>query len=189
MKSQRFSRAILGVAIATVVILSIPLVAMQFTSEVNWSLSDFVIMGAILFGTGTALVALLRQSTHLAYKIGVAVGLGTTFFMIWANLAVGLIGSGPHAGNLMFMGVFAVCAVGIIRSHFKAMGMSRAMYASALSVIVVGVIALLAGMDKYHASSVGEILAVTGFFTVLYAVAGYAFQFAAHDQTPATSSN
>ena len=33
------------------VILSIPLVAMQFTKEVNWTLSDFLMMGILLFAT------------------------------------------------------------------------------------------------------------------------------------------
>jgi uncharacterized membrane protein len=36
-------------------ILAIPLVAMQFTNEVNWKLSDFVVMGALLSITGIAI--------------------------------------------------------------------------------------------------------------------------------------
>ena len=37
--------------IATIVLI-IPLIAMQFTTEVNWDISDFIIAGLLLYGTG-----------------------------------------------------------------------------------------------------------------------------------------
>src|SRR5688572_15513319 len=36
------------IVLATAFILLIPLIAMQFTDEVNWNLTDFVIIGALL---------------------------------------------------------------------------------------------------------------------------------------------
>ena len=33
-------------------LLLLPLVAMQFTNEVNWTFSDFLVAGILLFGTG-----------------------------------------------------------------------------------------------------------------------------------------
>jgi hypothetical protein len=55
-KQQNFFLTIPGVAVVTGLILLIPLVAMQFTNEVNWSVTDFILMGSLLFGTGTLLV-------------------------------------------------------------------------------------------------------------------------------------
>jgi hypothetical protein len=45
-----------------VALLSVPLVAMQFTKEVNWSFSDFAIGGFILFGTAFIIKLILRSS-------------------------------------------------------------------------------------------------------------------------------
>ncbi len=77
------------IALATGGILSIPLVAMQFTSEVNWSLSDFIIMGALLFGTGFLFVHVARV---IPQKYRVLTGLAFLIVMlwIWVELAVGL---------------------------------------------------------------------------------------------------
>ena len=49
------------VAIITALLLMIPLVAMQFTDEVNWNIGDFVIMGAMLSGIGSLFVLVSRK--------------------------------------------------------------------------------------------------------------------------------
>jgi hypothetical protein len=41
-----------------IIFLSIPLIAMQFTDEVDWSSSDFAIMAVLLLGTGLLCVNL-----------------------------------------------------------------------------------------------------------------------------------
>jgi hypothetical protein len=45
------------------VLISVPLLAMQVTDEVDWTLSDFAIIGALLFG-GCALYELAARSTR-----------------------------------------------------------------------------------------------------------------------------
>jgi len=46
---QNITRRLIVWAVVVALILLIPLVAMQFTSEVNWTLSDFVFAGVLLF--------------------------------------------------------------------------------------------------------------------------------------------
>ena len=41
--------ALTRVAMATIALLLIPLVAMQFTREVDWTAGDFLVMGVLLF--------------------------------------------------------------------------------------------------------------------------------------------
>ncbi|KTG28957.1 hypothetical protein AWR38_12695 [Idiomarina sp. WRN-38] len=49
------------VLLITCGLLFIPLVAMQFSNEVHWALSDFVIMGALLLVVGSSLILLARK--------------------------------------------------------------------------------------------------------------------------------
>lgn len=182
-KQSKFKKSILWVAVATVIILLVPLVAMQFTNEVDWSVSDFIIMGALIFGTGCAYVLISRFSTNLIYKTAIGLAIVATFLMIWANLGVGLIGSGPHLGNLMYIGVVAVVIIGIILSGFSPVGMERAMYATAIALMLLAGIALLANMHQYPGSSVAEIIGVNGFFAILYIISGLLFRNASQMQS------
>jgi len=79
---------ILRVALVTGSILLIPLIAMQFTAEVNWTLSDFVIMGGLIFITG--LLIDLAWRTLGKYRALAVVGIVGLFLWLWVELAVGL---------------------------------------------------------------------------------------------------
>ena len=60
------------VAVVTTVILLLPLVAMQFTDEVNWGVFDFVFAGAVLGGTGVLLELAARKPRPIAYRVAAA---------------------------------------------------------------------------------------------------------------------
>jgi len=184
MKNQaKFLRSILIVALVTLLLLMVPLVAMQFTAEVNWTAADFIVTGALLFGVGTSYVLATRYVTNILYKIAIGFALGSTLLMIWANLAVGLIGAGPNPGNLMYLGVVAVGIIGTIFSRFTSGGMERAMYSMALALVMLAAIALITNMHQYPGSSATEIIDVNGFFAILFAVSGLLFRFIATEQS------
>jgi len=86
------------VVLVTAIILAIPLVAMQFTEEVDWKLGDFLVIGTLLLGVGTIFVL---GAEKLNSKLSRAV-LGAVLFviliLIWAELAVGIFGT-PFAGS------------------------------------------------------------------------------------------
>ena len=80
------------------ILLLIPLIAMQFTNEVNWGIFDFVIMGILLSATGFLCEFVLRNvktTLNRAIVCGLVLFL---FFLIWAELAVGVFGT-PFAGS------------------------------------------------------------------------------------------
>ncbi|ARN79344.1 hypothetical protein BST97_03050 [Nonlabens spongiae] len=81
---------ILAVAVA---LLLIPLVAMNFSNEVNWSAFDFIVGGALLIGTGLVLEFILRKIKTLKYRIIIGLILFFVLFLIWAELAVGVFGT------------------------------------------------------------------------------------------------
>lgn len=94
MKNKR-----LLIILATVLILLlIPLVAMQFTNEVDWKIFDFTIMGTLLLGTGLLIELVLRKVKDGINRILISVIVLLVFFLIWAELAVGIFGT-PFAGS------------------------------------------------------------------------------------------
>lgn len=79
-------------------ILCIPLIAMQFTNEVNWTTEDFVAAGILLLSTGLAIELVIRNmKTGTSRTIALLVIL-IALFLIWAEMAVGIFGS-PIAGS------------------------------------------------------------------------------------------
>ena len=94
MKNKRIL-VILGTVVA---ILLVPMIAMQFTDQVNWTLTDFVIGGGLLLGAGLMLEGILRKFEHSKYKALIVAALVIAFLLIWAELAVGIFGT-PFAGS------------------------------------------------------------------------------------------
>ena len=77
------------IVIATVAILSIPLIAMQFTTEVDWDATDFIVMGSLLFGMASLFVLATRRVTR-RHRIIIGGIFAAAFLLIWAELAVGV---------------------------------------------------------------------------------------------------
>jgi Kef-type K+ transport system membrane component KefB len=89
----------LNIILSTVVILLlIPFIAMQFTTEVDWGISDFIIMGILLFGTGLLCELVMRKENNVKKRILICGAILFAFFLIWAELAVGIFGT-PFAGS------------------------------------------------------------------------------------------
>jgi hypothetical protein len=82
------NRIFLGLIFGVLALLLIPLIAMQFTTKINWSIADFVIMGVFLYGVGSALIFLERS--HLKRKYPLAIAIIALAVYIWAELAVGV---------------------------------------------------------------------------------------------------
>lgn len=190
MKTQTsFSQSVLRVGLVTTLLLMIPLIAMQFSVEVNWNIFDFVVMGALIFSIGMSCVLAMRHATDLVYKVAIAFSLGSLFFLIWANLAVGLIGGGPNPGNLMYIGVVAIGIIGTALSRFTPGGMERTMYAMAFALVIVAIIALLTNMSQYPGSSAVEIIGVNTFFIALFAISGLLFRYVVMEQLQRTEKS
>lgn len=75
---------------AASILLLIPLLAMQFTQEVNWTTGDFMVAGILLYGTAIACDLTLR---NIKNKNTAIVLCGVILFLlvvVWAELAVGI---------------------------------------------------------------------------------------------------
>lgn len=154
-------------AIAAAAILTLPLVAMQFTEQVDWSPADFVFMGALIFGTGLLFELASRRSGSTAYRVGAGMGLLAALLLVWVNGAVGIIGSENNPANLMYLGVLAVAAIGAVWARFRAAELARALWMAALAQALVTGIAVALGLGAPEDGPV-ELLAINGFFLLLW---------------------
>lgn len=80
------------------VLLLIPYIAMQFDTGVDWDIRDFTIMGILLFGTGLLCEFVIRNVNSVKNRIIICGAVLFAFFLIWAELAVGIFGT-PFAGS------------------------------------------------------------------------------------------
>jgi hypothetical protein len=95
---QRNSYRLIKILAIATAILMLPLIAMNFTEEVNWGLFDFLVAGILLFGTGLTLEFIMRKIKSFKYRLLLGTSLFLLLILLWAELAVGIFGS-PIAGN------------------------------------------------------------------------------------------
>ena len=86
-------KRLIGITLIAVLLLLIPLIAMQFTKEVNWSLFDFVVAGVLLFGTGLACELVLRKVKTIRHRVILCAIFIAVLFIIWIELAIGIFGT------------------------------------------------------------------------------------------------
>lgn len=172
----------MGVAFVTACLLTVPLVAMQFTGEVDWDLADFVVAGALLFSAGLTYTLVAGRMGNAAYRAGVGVAVAAALLLVWANLAVGLIGAEDNPANLMYLGVLAVAVVGAVSARLRPQGMARAMFATAFALALVALTALIA--FGYLWREPLEVLGVNGSFAALFLASAWLFRRAARAQPP-----
>ena len=94
MKNKR----LILIIFTTIILLFIPLIAMQFTNEVNWKVSDLVVAGALLIGTGLMCELVIRKVKVTKYRIAICFAFLTVLILIWTELAVGIFGT-PFGGQ------------------------------------------------------------------------------------------
>lgn len=81
--------AFVWVALATAALLCVPSIAMLLSDQVDWGVADFILMGALLCGTGSGFILLARRVQPRRRAV-VAVMLAALFLYLWAELAVGI---------------------------------------------------------------------------------------------------
>jgi hypothetical protein len=157
-------------------LLLLPLVAMQFTAEVNWSAGDFL-FAAMLFGlVGLTLELVVRASRSWFYRGGVAAAVAASFLLTWSNLAVGFIGNEDNPANTLFFAIPAIAILGSALAGFRAAGMAWAMGAAALAQIAVplAIMGLSLG-DPVHIRPI-EFPIATGIFAAMWLTSAALFR-------------
>jgi hypothetical protein len=161
------------------VILLLPLVAMQFTSEVDWGFGDFVVMGALLGGSGLVLELATQKSASLCYRFGATFAVAAAFLLVWVNLAVGFHGAEGKPPNIKLLGVKANPHIGAIVARARPAGLANAMLIAAGAQVLAGATGLAAGWASPGSEGIYEVMLGTGLFTPLWLLSAWLFRKAA----------
>ena len=92
------NKRFIGIVLIIVFLLLTPLIAMQFTNDVNWNLGDFVVAGVLLLGTSLICEVVMRKVKETNHRIILCAAILVALLLIWIELAVGLFGT-PFAGS------------------------------------------------------------------------------------------
>jgi hypothetical protein len=112
-KVMKMNRSAVRVALVTAFILSVPLVAMQFSDEVDWGVADFVFAGVLLAGTGLLLEQAAKKPRNIAYRAA-AGAIGVAAIVLGeADDAPGLV----LFGCLLIVGTVAMAVRTAVRSE------------------------------------------------------------------------
>ena len=94
MKNKR----LIFMVLIVLILLSVPLIAIPFTNEVNWDTFDFIVAAVLLLGAGLVAEIIMRKTVNYRHKVILLVATLIILVLIWAELAVGIFGT-PFAGS------------------------------------------------------------------------------------------
>ena len=91
MESKRFDLSVKRPLLFTASLLLIPLVAMQLTDEVNWTVGDFFIAGILIFATAVSYDNFSKRSNNKIHRFLIGTFLLIAFTGVWIELSVGIL--------------------------------------------------------------------------------------------------
>ncbi len=171
------NKRVVVILIITALLLLIPLTAMQFSDEVNWSVSDFIIMGTALLLVGFGYNWISQKSKKMQFKLATAFAILGAFLLFWVNAAVGIIGNENQTANLLYFSVFLILIIGIGISKFKAKKLAFTMFFASGVQLLIPVIALIIWPPPTISWSPGVlgVFIFSSIFTIIFACSGFLF--------------
>jgi len=166
---------IIIIAFVTVCLLMVPLVAMQFTAEVDWSVFDFILMGTLIFGTGVVYEWISSRGNNKSYRIAVSIAVFTVFLLTWVNMAVGIIGSDKKDANLMYFSLIPIGLAGALIVKFQANGMAVVAFVLAGIQMLIPITAFLINKPDFDPGA-AAVFAINAVFSMLFIGSGLIFK-------------
>lgn len=177
---QNITKRISMWAMVVILLLMVPLVAMQFNNEMAWTVFDFVFAGVILFGSGLTYELIARKGGNTAYRVAVGIAVVAALLLVWVNGAVGIIGNENNPANLLYFGVIFIGIIGVAAAGLQPHGMMRASLAMAIAQFLVPVIAVMVWRPSFEETpGIVGVFILNAFFVTLFTVSALLFRHAA----------
>jgi len=107
------------------------------------------------------------------YVLGGIAAVGTAILLVLGAGALGIIGDGGRA-DMMYLAPIAIVVLGALVARFRARGMAFAVGTAALATLLVGLIAIAAGLHD-DVDGARDIVMISALYAVLFAVSGWLF--------------
>jgi hypothetical protein len=169
---NQMAKTILRVALGSLGLLMVPLVASRVVKDWNWNVGAFVLLYLLFFVTGMLYAAIARKMGFWAYKAGVGVALVGGFALGWSTM-VQTADSG-HPERLWYLSVLVVGFIGACLARWKAPGLAVTLFAMATVLALISVVLPPgAPSDMALRMTIGH-----GVFVVLFTASGLLFRHA-----------
>jgi hypothetical protein len=168
----QMSKTMLRVALVSLGLLMVPLVASRVVEGWNWPAGAFVRVYVLFFGTGMAYALIARKMGAWTYKAGVGVALVAGFALGWSNMVQ--VADSGHPENLVYYSVLVVGGVGAWLARLQARGLALTLFAMAATLALIAVM-LPSGAppDLARRMAIGH-----GVYVALFTASGLLFRHA-----------
>lgn len=117
-------------AIIAALLLLFPLWGNHYVAGWNWAPGGFVVVGLLLFGIGVGYELLTRNCDAFAFKCAMAMAVATMFLLTWGSFVQM---ADVNRAAALYFAVPLVGIIGAALARLRPNGMSRAMFATALT--------------------------------------------------------
>ena len=161
--------------VGALVLLLVPFVAMQLTSEVNWGLGDFIFAALMLSALCGVVQLAVRRSSKATFRWAMALAALGGFAVIWVNLAVGIVASEDNDYNSVFFLIILATIAASMVVRVKAEAMAKILPVTAGALLVALGVGQVLGSDELHDTRIAEWVGVT-VFAGLFALSAILFR-------------
>jgi len=137
-RMNQLGKTMLRVALASLGLLMVPLVASRLVEGWNWPAGAFVRVYLLFFATGMAYALIARKMGAWSYKAGVGVALVAGFALGWSTM-VQTADSG-HPERLWYLSVLVVGFIGACLAQLKAPRLAITLFAMAATLALITVV-------------------------------------------------
>ena len=171
-RMNQLGKTMLRVALASLGLLMVPLVASRLVEGWNWPAGAFVRVYLLFFATGMAYALIARKMGAWSYKAGVGVALVAGFALGWSTM-VQTADSG-HPERLWYLSVLVVGFIGACLARLKAPRLAVTLFAMAATLALITVM-LPSGAppDMARRMAIGH-----GVYVALFIASGLMFRHA-----------
>ncbi|WP_291843876.1 hypothetical protein [Maricaulis sp.] len=154
----------------------------------DWTLFDYVFAGGMLACLLLGSVLVLKTQRHWAARLAGGLALVTFFLLVWSVGAVGIIGGSDDDANLAYLALPFLALAGAMTTRLRASGLGVTFALIAVGQVLIGLVALIAGLGSSGPAWPMDIIAATLVFAALFAASAALFRFAARAQAASSLS-